>query len=76
MAVLLVDIQGHSYQQVADMLEIRMGTVMSRLYRGRAKIERALLQYGKRYNYITKPPSRMRDSSIDVDHVLGCERRA
>ena len=35
-----------------------------------------LLQYGKRYNYITKPPSRMRDSSIDVNRVLGCERLA
>lgn len=71
MALLLVDIQGHTYQQVADMLEIPVGTVMSRLYRGRAKIERALLRYGKRTNYITNAPSRMRDSSIDADSVLG-----
>ena len=70
MALLLVDIQGHTYQEVADMLEVPVGTVMSRLYRGRTKIEKALLAYGKRYNYLSQAPTKLRDTSIDVDAIF------
>jgi RNA polymerase sigma-70 factor (ECF subfamily) len=70
MALLLVDIQGNSYQEVADILAVPVGTVMSRLYRGRAKIERALLSYGKKYNYLSGPPRKNRDATIDVQHVF------
>ena len=70
MALLLIDIQGHTYQEVADMLAVPVGTVMSRLYRGRAKIEKALLGFGKRYNYLTETPKKMRDASIDADSVF------
>jgi hypothetical protein len=35
---------------------------MSRLYRGRKKIEKALLSYGRRTNYVAGTPRRMRNS--------------
>ena len=41
MALLLVDIQGHSYQDVADTLAVPVGTVMSRLHRARSKLIRS-----------------------------------
>jgi len=70
MALLLVDIQGHTYQEVSEMLEVPVGTVMSRLYRGRAKIEKELMSYGKRYNYLSRPPRKIRDASIDVEKIF------
>jgi len=70
MALLLVDIQGQTYQEVADMLEVPVGTVMSRLYRGRAKVEKALMTYGKRYNYLLSAPQKVRDNSIDVAAIF------
>ena len=43
--VLLVDVEGFDYQDVADTLEIPIGTVRSRLYRGRRQLQEALVAY-------------------------------
>ena len=52
LAVELADLQDFSYREVADILEIPLGTVMSRLYRGRKLLEAALLEYGRRRHYL------------------------
>ncbi len=70
MVLLLVDIQGYTYQDVADILAVPVGTVMSRLYRGRTKIEKELISYGKRYNYLSRPPRKVRDTTIDVENIF------
>ena len=71
MAVLLVDIHGLSYQETADLLAVPVGTVMSRLYRGRKKLERSLLSYGRRFNYLDSAPRRLRDQDIDTTAIFG-----
>lgn len=46
--VLLADIEDFSYKEIAEMLSIPIGTVMSRLYRGRRILERLLADYALR----------------------------
>ena len=55
MVVELADLQDFSYRDVASILEIPLGTVMSRLYRGRRLLEDALREYGQRRNYLHAP---------------------
>ena len=61
MVVLLADLEGFSYKEIADILEIPVGTVMSRLYRGRRLLEEALLKYARGHGYIRDgEPAKMR----------------
>ncbi len=50
-AIVLRDIQGLSYQEVADALGIPIGTVMSRLYRGRRLLQDTLWEFAVKHGY-------------------------
>lgn len=50
--VLLCDVQGFSYKEIADILKCPIGTVMSRLHRGRRILKSLLSDYANRNGYL------------------------
>ena len=63
MVVILADLQEFSYKEIADILDIPVGTVMSRLFRGRRLLEKSLLDYAAETGHV---PTR-EDGSIDLE---------
>lgn len=53
--VLLSDVDGFSYKEIAEMLEIPIGTVMSRLHRGRKAMQKMLYEYARDKGLIVEP---------------------
>jgi RNA polymerase sigma-70 factor (ECF subfamily) len=53
--VLLSDVDGFSYKEIAEMLEIPIGTVMSRLHRGRKAMQKMLYEYARERGLIVEP---------------------
>ena len=50
--ILLSDIEGFSYQEISDVLKCPVGTVMSRLHRGRKMLYKNLSEYAKKMGYL------------------------
>jgi len=49
----LCDIEGFTYEEIANMVESPIGTVRSRLYRGRKLLREQLEEYAKKYGFNT-----------------------
>ena len=52
LAVYLADVEGFSYQEIADIMDTPIGTVMSRLHRGRRQLRELLADYAKGLGYM------------------------
>jgi RNA polymerase sigma-70 factor (ECF subfamily) len=52
MVVLLYDIEGFSYNDIARIINIPVGTVMSRLNRGRSLLRKKLKRYARNKGYV------------------------
>ena len=52
MAVLLADVEGFSYKEIAEIMDVPIGTVMSRLHRGRRALQKALHDFGMSHGLV------------------------
>ena len=49
--VLLCDVEGFTYEEIANMLDVPIGTIRSRLHRGRNLLKSQLMEYAKERGY-------------------------
>jgi len=54
-AVLLADVEGFAYREIAEMLDIPIGTVMSRLHRGRKAMQKSLYEFAMARGLVDGP---------------------
>lgn len=78
-AVILCDMQGLSYKEIAEIMETPVGTVMSRLFRGRKLLAAALKEFAVAEGYV-KPESKTttdtKDETIDLDKYRAARKAA
>ena len=58
MPVLLADLEGFSYKEIAQILDIPIGTVMSRLHRGRKAMQKRLWEFAKQRGLLPEDAKR------------------
>ncbi|TVR35466.1 MAG: sigma-70 family RNA polymerase sigma factor [Nitriliruptor sp.] len=54
MAVYLADVEGFAYKEIAEIMDTPVGTVMSRLHRGRKALQKALAGYARSRGLISE----------------------
>ncbi|HLK45170.1 MAG TPA: sigma-70 family RNA polymerase sigma factor [Acidimicrobiales bacterium] len=55
LAVLLSDVEGFSYKEIAEITDVPIGTVMSRIHRGRKALQKALAPYAAEQGLVEAP---------------------
>ncbi|MFN0029213.1 MAG: sigma-70 family RNA polymerase sigma factor [Acidimicrobiales bacterium] len=70
-AVLLADVEGFAYKEIAEILAIPIGTVMSRLHRGRKALQKQLYDYASSRGLVRPTPAPTPVLEDDVTIVDG-----
>jgi RNA polymerase sigma-70 factor (ECF subfamily) len=73
-AVLLADVEGFSYKEIAEILDIPIGTVMSRLHRGRKSLQKRLYGFASARGLIDghseAPENATDDAVVDSERAV------
>jgi RNA polymerase sigma-70 factor (ECF subfamily) len=56
-AVVLSDVEGMAYAEIAELLDVPVGTVKSRLFRGRRRLQAVLYEHAVEMGYLMPRPS-------------------
>jgi RNA polymerase sigma-70 factor (ECF subfamily) len=56
-AVLLADVEGFSYKEIADITDVPIGTVMSRIHRGRRALQKTLANFAQARGLVGAGPA-------------------
>jgi RNA polymerase sigma-70 factor (ECF subfamily) len=67
-AVYLADVEGFSYKEIAEIMETPLGTVMSRLHRGRRMLRDLLADYARERGLL--PPDDDAAEMADEDEAV------
>ena len=73
-AVILCDMQGLSYKEIAEIMQTPVGTVMSRLFRGRKLLANALREFAVAEGYV-KGEANKTDDTIDLQKYRAAKAR-
>src|SRR6516162_7276314 len=67
LVVILADLQEFSYKEIAEILEVPVGTVMSRLFRGRKALQRALRDYAAGQGVVPARAPEAPEAPVDLE---------
>ncbi len=71
-AVILADFEGLSYKEIAEVMDCPIGTVMSRIYRGRKLLHKLLFDHAVEVGLIDQPA----EDAVDLDTYRERKKRS
>lgn len=74
--VILADLQDFSYREIAEIMDCPVGTVMSRLYRGRQQLQEALLDHAIAAGIISRESAVDGNGTVSLEAYRDRKRRA